>query len=149
MAISGFEDAPIAPREVVMMQRFRTCVAASGILVLTLLGVWTAAALAADNPTSQNDDRLAGWLKKHPSADTNKDGVLTAEEARAYGREVRKERDRSEAGIGLEPTFRDVRYGPYLRNGLHELNSLNQISTTSDNRWVEDLGKCEEIILRR
>ncbi|MCA9417259.1 MAG: alpha/beta hydrolase [Candidatus Omnitrophica bacterium] len=80
-----------------MMQKFRTRVVAFGILAFTLLAVSTAATFGTD---------------------TNKDGVLTAEEARANRREIRKERDRSEAEEGREPTLRDVRYGPYLRNLL-------------------------------
>ena len=33
------------------------------------------------NRTSENNERLKGWLKKFPEADKNKDGVLTGAEA--------------------------------------------------------------------
>ena len=42
-------------------------------------------------PTSENNERLKQALKKHPSADTNKDGILTMSEARAAIAKARRE----------------------------------------------------------
>jgi hypothetical protein len=55
------------------------------LLVVVVIGV--GAMLTADargEISSKNNPRLKAALKKYPDADTNKDGVLTASEARAY-----------------------------------------------------------------
>ncbi len=52
------------------------------IIGLTTLALSTALSSAA--VTSENNQRLAQALKKHPQADTNGDGVLTADEAKAF-----------------------------------------------------------------
>ena len=59
-------------------------------LVVVLLAVWSAVALAAENPTSKNDGRLASWLEKHPSADANKDGVLDGEDVKEWWKRLKK-----------------------------------------------------------
>lgn len=73
----------------------------------------------AATTTSENEPRLQRALKLYPEADTNKDGVLTEAEARAY----LKQRQGGKAvaakpAAGPEPTFADVKYGPYERNVL-------------------------------
>ena len=64
-------------------------------------------------------EELQTWLKRYPEADSNRDGTLTIEEARAYGK-------RSKAGAGkpkgdkarwgLAPNRVDVSYGPHPSN---------------------------------
>ncbi len=77
--------------------------------------------------TSENNDRLKKALKQFPDADANKDGILTMEEARAYlakrkspdGAKPSKPAATTPAKSGgTEPTFADVKYGPYERNVL-------------------------------
>ena len=48
-------------------------------------------ATAGAQVTSENNKRLADALKQYPKADTNKDGVLTMDEARAYLRKTRQQ----------------------------------------------------------
>jgi hypothetical protein len=95
-----------------------------------LLGVLTSASLilagsqtpAAD---SRTDERLQRGLKQYPAADTDKDGVLTEAEARAYlqklksgtGKATAKKAGTADAS-GPAPTFADVKYGPHERNVL-------------------------------
>ena len=59
------------------------------------------------------DAKLQQWLKQYPDADTNSDGKLTIEEARAYHDRIRG--DRRKAGR-REPTHRDIAYGDHQRH---------------------------------
>ena len=48
------------------------------------LALATGLALAADGKAAPKADRLARMLERHPEADTDGDGVLTVEEAKAF-----------------------------------------------------------------
>jgi len=62
------------------------------------------------------EEKLADWLKKFPQADTNKDGTLTVEEAKAFlNKQRREKRQKKET---LPPTHSDVVYGPHSSNVL-------------------------------
>lgn len=50
-------------------------------------------AILATNLLAQSDEQLANYLKRHPDADANKDGVLTREEARTHRRRDPSEGD--------------------------------------------------------
>ncbi len=52
------------------------------LLICLVLGL--AFSANGQQKTSENDDRLKGWLKKFPEADKNKDGVLTGAEAQKF-----------------------------------------------------------------
>ena len=76
---------------------------------------------------AENEDRLKQALQRYPEADTNKDGVLTAAEARAHLSKLRSGKDGERKGAkskaaapasGPAPTLVDVRYGPHERNVL-------------------------------
>jgi hypothetical protein len=62
------------------------------------------------------EERLAAWLKKFPQADTNKDGVLTMEEAKAF--QSKRRREKRQKKETPPPTHSDVVYGPHPRNVL-------------------------------
>jgi acetyl esterase len=76
------------------------------------------------------DPRLQELLKQYPAADTNKDGVLTMEEAQAHLAAIRGKRkaaasnadDGSPAPVSKTPkpapTHADLSYGPHERNKL-------------------------------
>lgn len=67
----------------------------------------------ADTDTSENNERLKRVLERFPSADKDKDGVLTAQEARAFMEEQRRRwRDRRRGRERFEPTHNDIAYGP-------------------------------------
>lgn len=59
--------------------------------------------------TSENNERLAKLLEQQPEADTNRDGVLTVKEARAWQRE-------EAIRTGPQPTHADIAYGPHALN---------------------------------
>lgn len=62
------------------------------------------------------EEKLAAWLKKFPQADTNKDGMLTVEERKAFQKKQLREKRRK---IEIPPpTHSDVVYGPHPRNVL-------------------------------
>ncbi|HEC42441.1 MAG TPA: hypothetical protein ENI20_06395 [Bacteroides sp.] len=61
------------------------------------------------------EEKLASWLKKYPEADTNKDGVLTKEEAKAYQMKLQAKEQKEELPA---PTHADVAYGPDPMNIL-------------------------------
>jgi acetyl esterase len=66
-------------------------------------------------------EQLQKWLKRFPDADTNRDGVLSPEEARAYRQKLAK-RAKGEGVEGKSarptPTHANVSYGPHERNVL-------------------------------
>ena len=61
-------------------------------------------------------EMLAGWIKQYPDADTDKDGVLTEAEARAYY--VKLQAAKEAAAKVPPPTQADVSYGPDKRQVL-------------------------------
>jgi len=77
---------------------------------------------APSERSSENDERLKRTLDRFPQADTDKDGVLTADEARAFLpklQELRRkmqERQRMAAKDRPKPSRADVKYGPHERN---------------------------------
>ena len=72
--------------------------------------------------TSENDRRLEKALQRFPGADADKDGVLTAVEARAFleDRRAAAERSKTRQQAALKnrpaPTYANVKYGPHERN---------------------------------
>lgn len=62
-----------------------------------------------------NAEQLANWLKKYPAADTNKDGVLSKEEAIALRKNIQVKNQQKELPA---PTYANVSYGPDERNVL-------------------------------
>lgn len=70
------------------------------------------------------DERLQQLLKRFPEADTNKDGVLTREEAQAYREKSQAEGNKKAtakqqpAADAIKPNHADVKYGPAERNVL-------------------------------
>ena len=73
-------------------------------------------ALAGTTTFAQTkEEQLAAWLKKFPQADTNKDGVLTKEEAQAFLKQRQGKRQKIELP---PPTHSDVAYGSHVRNVL-------------------------------
>lgn len=68
-------------------------------------------------------ERLQGYLKQYPEADTDKDGTLSMSEAKAYllkiqGGKTSAEDSKSSASTEFPPTFADIHYGPHERNVL-------------------------------
>jgi predicted esterase len=61
------------------------------------------------------EEQLAAWLKRFPQADTNKDGVLTMEEAKAFQNKQRQEKRKK---VTILPTHADVVYGSHPNNVL-------------------------------
>jgi acetyl esterase len=84
--------------------------------VLAALAIGTSALFAQQPaaPAEPSAERLQELLKRNPEADTNKDGTLTIEEARAYREKVRPNQRQSRRA----PTHADVKYGPHERNVL-------------------------------
>ncbi len=73
-------------------------------------------AAAAQEATSQNNERLRKALEQHPAADTDKDGILTMKEGRAFM--ARRGGKSAAAKDTPAATMKDVRYGPHERNVL-------------------------------
>ena len=65
--------------------------------------------LATSVFAQSNEEKLAGWLKKYPQADTNNDGILTREEASAFRMKLQAKKRKNELP---PPTHADVAYGP-------------------------------------
>ena len=79
-------------------------------------------------PTSDNNPQLKKLLERVPKADADGDGILTAQEAKAF-RQLQPPKDRAKGKApkkeaaapnekGPAPTFENVSYGPYERNVL-------------------------------
>ncbi|MHC4993928.1 MAG: alpha/beta hydrolase [Planctomycetota bacterium] len=69
--------------------------------------------------TSKTNQQLRQALERYPQADTNRDGVLTLQEARAFQQNARSRNANRQAPREPKapaPTHADVRYGPYDRN---------------------------------
>lgn len=86
----------------------------------TLIFLALAGSLCAQQATSDNNEMLREGLKRYPDADTNKDGVLTMEEGRAYLAKMRKKPagDAKPAANALKPDFADVAYGTHERDRI-------------------------------
>ena len=78
------------------------------LLLGILLGVLLDIPAHAQERTSENDPRLKKWLEKRPQADTNKDGVLTQTETRAF-----QQKQQARQPKAPSPTYADVKYGPH------------------------------------
>ncbi|EMI19991.1 esterase/lipase-like protein [Rhodopirellula maiorica SM1] len=63
-------------------------------------------------------ERLEQLLKRFPDADTNKDGVLNAQEVREYRAKVSERKSKQKQGDRATPTHADVSYGDHSRNVL-------------------------------
>ena len=85
---------------------------------LSLLSIaFTASALAQ---TSENNERLRDGLKRFPAADTNKDGILTMDEAKVFLAKM-GEKSKGKKAVkpdALKPDFAEVAYGPHERTVL-------------------------------
>lgn len=88
----------------------------SRLFVLALLMVPGAQA----EVTSENNERLRQGLERYPAADTDKDGILTMAEAKAYLAKMKKKAPESAPAKSGDPKpdFADVAYGPHERNKL-------------------------------
>lgn len=85
-------------------------------LVLAL----SAAVALGQEASSENDERFKQFLKRFPSSDLNRDGVLTRDEVRRFNAERRKSRNSSrERATVPAPTHADVKYGE------HELQAFD------------------------
>lgn len=92
----------------------------------TWAGAWLLA-LSSPQPAPAQPQRdaqkLQQRLEKFPEADTNGDGVLTIEEARAHQQQLKQRKATASATSGKStqpgsPTAADVAYGPHPRNTL-------------------------------
>ena len=103
---------------------------------------WLGAALVAavamgqgQTAAVQPDPQLQQLLQRYPDADANHDGVLTAEEARAYRAKMLANKGDTRTGRpaaaapAIPPTLTDVKYGPRERNVLDfwEVKSSNAV----------------------
>lgn len=89
-------------------------------LTAILLILFGGSGQAADEATSETDERLKQMLARFPQSDADGNGILTATEARAYRQKVQLQSDRAQeqARRGPAPTFENVSYGPNERNVL-------------------------------
>jgi len=88
------------------------------------------AAIGAEAKPEPNQGALKKFLKKHPEADANGDGVLTMEEGQAFRKTSKKGADAGTGGEKEEdksgkaeaasnsPTYPNVSYGPHPRDVL-------------------------------
>ncbi len=98
----------------------------TGLLVLVLVSgtAWPQEKNKDEKPKA--DERLQRLLKRHPEADTNKDGVLTREESLHFRKQLDADEAKKSAGRkrdqvatdAIKPTQADVKYGPAERNVL-------------------------------
>ena len=95
----------------------RSCFAK--IVFALLIGLAVSAPLRAQGQLG-TPEQLEALLKRFPDADTNHDGVLTAEEALAYAAKARAARPAASprASIAPAPTLENISYGPVPRNVL-------------------------------
>jgi acetyl esterase len=77
--------------------------------------LFTAMLCSAAEPTSKTNANLQKLLKRFPTADANKDGVLTLAEAKAF---QKHRRDREAKRPVLKPTQVDIAYGTHARHKL-------------------------------
>ncbi len=67
--------------------------------------------------TSENNDQLRQGLKRFPAADTNKDGILTLEEGKAFVSKKKQQPTNAPANA-LKPDVADLAYGTHERDRL-------------------------------
>lgn len=82
------------------------------------LSLTLATASLVSAQTSENNERLKAGLLQYPQADTNKDGVLTMEEARAFLAARKKPAKGTNSAKAIKPDMENVAYGPHERNVL-------------------------------
>lgn len=83
-----------------------------------LLALFSATTLSAQI-TSENNEKLRQGLKLYPQADTNKDGILTLEEGRAFLAKMKKPSGEVKpAPNGLKPDHANVAYGTHERDRI-------------------------------
>ena len=121
--------------------RNRTRICRSGVMcgwvVAALVGVAVLSpAVARTEVTSRNNRRLRDALKQYPAADANRDGVLTADEARAYVIRMadgRGGQDKGAADGGPKP--------PAMRKttGADGMTTITNATYGSHSRHVMDL----------
>ncbi|MCX6951527.1 MAG: alpha/beta hydrolase [Verrucomicrobia bacterium] len=82
--------------------------------------VLAAAPLVRAQDIPVTPELLQALLVRFPEADTNKDGILSEDEARAYYAKMRAKRTTAPkaASVAPAPTLADVSYGPAPRNVL-------------------------------
>lgn len=87
------------------------------LLFLVVAGghIWAEEQPKVEKPKA--DGTLQKLLKQFPDADTNKDGVLTREEAREHRQKLQAEQAKK-AAEAIKPTHADVKYGAADRNVL-------------------------------
>jgi acetyl esterase/lipase len=91
---------------------------AFAVAVAVLTG-GTLFAQQAQPPPAFTPEVLQQLLKRFPDADANKDGTLTAEEARAYREKMLANRaPDAQRPARPVPTYADAHYGPHERNVL-------------------------------
>jgi acetyl esterase/lipase len=80
----------------------------------------TLSATLSAQVTSENNDQLREGLKRYPEADTNKDGVLSLDEGRAFLAKMKQKPagEAKPAANALRPDFANVAYGPHERNKI-------------------------------
>ena len=85
------------------------------LFLFTLCVSQVAPSLAAQ--TSETNARLKAALQKYPEADTNKDGILTMKEGRAFQAKMKAgDSGKAAAGKFRAPDHANVAYGPHERN---------------------------------
>ena len=96
----------------------------AGLLAVLAVSMMVAAALGGERQrTSENDERLKQWLKRAPEADTNRDGVLTMAEARAWRQKMQGRQGGGAAGRRAQPNVsppdvKDFSYGKAARQAF-------------------------------
>ncbi len=86
-------------------------------VAIAALVICVANSTAVAQPDSNSDDRIKRLLQRSPEADTNKDGVLTLDEAKAFLKAQRAKRpDRNRARP--KPTHADIKYGDHPRHAI-------------------------------
>ncbi|MDG2391474.1 MAG: alpha/beta hydrolase [Planctomycetaceae bacterium] len=88
--------------------------------------------IATQLPAQTQEEQLKVWLKKFPAADTNKDGVLTREEAVKYRDTVLKKQQAKRKPQRVVPTHANVKYGEHDRNVFDLWLPENIESTSKD-----------------
>lgn len=86
------------------------------VALATSLLPFTASTLLAQ-ADSNSDERIKRLFQRAPEADTDKDGVLTLKEARAFlkaQREKQPNRNRER----VQPTHKDIKYGEHERHAI-------------------------------
>jgi acetyl esterase/lipase len=86
--------------------------------LLTIAGLLLSASTPAQENQPTEEQRLQQLLKRFPDSDSNKDGVLTREEAQAYRAKLQNPPARQAAQQAVKPTFADVKYGEHERQVL-------------------------------